>query len=72
MPLKLPLKKMSVREKVAAMESIWEDLARTPRAVESPSWHQEILSERRGRLTERNGRFTDWETAKKRIRRKTS
>jgi len=43
MPFNLPLKDMSLQEKLAAMESLWEELARTPEAIESPAWHKDIL-----------------------------
>lgn len=72
MPINLPLKDMTLREKLAVMESIWEDLARTPEAIESPAWHKDVLDERRQRLAEGQSRFTDWETAKAEIRNKLS
>lgn len=72
MPVTLPLKEMTLQEKLAAMESLWEDLARTPEAVESPAWHKDILDERRQRLAEGKSRFIDWETAKAEIRKKLS
>jgi hypothetical protein len=72
MPVTLPLKEMTLQEKLAAMESLWEDLARTPEAVESPAWHKDILDERRQRLAEGKSRFVDWETAKAEIRKKLS
>ena len=72
MPVTLPLKEMTLQEKIAAMESLWEDLARTPEAVESPAWHKDILDERRQRLAEGKSRFIDWETAKAEIRKKLS
>jgi len=72
MPFNLPLKEMTLREKLAAMESLWEDLARTPEAIASPPWHNDILDERRQRLTEGQSRFIDWETAKADIRKKLS
>jgi hypothetical protein len=49
------------------MESLWEDLARTPEAVESPSWHKDTLEERARLVTGGTSRFTDWETAKANI-----
>lgn len=70
MPFNLPLKDMTLQEKLAAMESIWEDLARTPDAIESPDWHQDILDERRRQVAEGQARFIDWETAKTNIRKK--
>ena len=45
----LPLKEMTLREKLAAMELLWEDLARTAEAVESPAWHKQVLDGRRQR-----------------------
>ena len=72
MPFNLPLKDMTLHEKLAAMESIWEDLARTPDAIESPAWHQDILDERHRRIAEGQARFIDWETAKTDIRKKLS
>ena len=72
MSFNLPLKDMSLQEKLAAMESLWEDLARTPEAIESPAWHKDLLDERRQRLAEGQSRFVDWEIAKADIRNKVS
>jgi hypothetical protein len=54
------------------MESLWEDLARTPETIESPAWHKDILDERRQHVADRSSRFIDWETAKADIRNKRS
>ena len=72
MPFNLPLKEMTLREKLAAMESLWEDLARTPEAIESPAWHKDVLDERHQRLADGKSRFIDWETAKAETRKKLS
>ena len=72
MPFNLPLKDMSLHEKLSAMESLWEDLAHTPDAVESPAWHKDILNERCERLADGTPQFIDWETAKADIRNKLS
>jgi hypothetical protein len=72
MAFKLPLKDMSLHEKLSAMESLWEDLARTPDAIESPAWHKDTLNERRQRLADGTSRFIDWETSKADIRNKLS
>lgn len=70
MSFNLPLKDMSLHEKLAAMELLWEDIVRTPEAVESPAWHKDILDERRQRVTNGQSQFVDWETAKADIRNK--
>jgi len=72
MPFNLPLKDMTVQEKLAAMESLWEDLAQTPEAIESPAWHKEVLEERLRLLAEGKTQFIDWETAKEALRKKLS
>ena len=72
MPAELPLKQMDVREKLAAMEALWEDLSRTPEVIESPAWHREVLEDRQKRVAEGKARYADWEKAKAKIRRKVS
>jgi putative addiction module component (TIGR02574 family) len=72
MPFHLPLKEMTIQEKLAAMESLWEDLARTPEAIESPAWHKEVLDERLHNLKEGKSQLIDWETAKEALRKKLS
>ena len=58
----LPLEKMTVAEKLQAMEELWADLSRDENFA-SPAWHGEVLKKR---ANEKN--FVDWETAKKRLR----
>jgi Putative addiction module component len=58
----LPLEKMTVAEKLQAMEELWADLSRDE-IFESPSWHGEVLKKR---AKEKN--FVDWEAAKKQLR----
>jgi len=70
MSIKLPLHEMSVKEKLAAMEALWEDLSRSPETIESPEWHKDILDERRQRVADGSAQFEDWETAKAKIREK--
>lgn len=70
MPITLPLKEMTLHEKLAAMELLWEDIARSPEAFESPPWHKDIPDERHQRIAEGNARFVDWEKAKAEIRKK--
>jgi len=35
MSIKLPLDEMTIQDKLAAMESLWEDLSRSPEAIVS-------------------------------------
>ena len=70
MPITLPLKEMTLQEKLAVMEALWEDIARSPEAFESPTWHKDVLDERRQRIAEGKAQFVDWETTKTEIRKK--
>ena len=61
----LPLKEMTIHEKLAAMEAVCEDdLARSPECIESPVWHEEALNEGRSEFQMQRLDFEDWETAK--------
>ena len=68
MSVVLPLDKMSVAEKIGTMESLWDDLLRDEAAIESPSWHGDILSRRDEAVRAGSERLLDWSEAKKRIR----
>jgi hypothetical protein len=68
--MNLPLKDMTLQEKLVAMELLWEDLASSPESIESPAWHKDTLNERRQRIAEGKAQFVDWETAKNEIRKK--
>lgn len=68
MPVALPLAEMSVKEKISAMESLWESLSKSPDQIESPIWHKQILDRRHKRASESKATFRDWETAKAKIR----
>ena len=72
MAVTLPLDEMTTKEKLEAMELLWQDLAGSPEALESPDWHREILNERRQRVADGTARFLDWEKAKAEIRDKIS
>lgn len=72
MPIALPLKKMSRDEKLRAMEAIWADLSRDEDQFESPAWHQEALRVAERALKTGKTQFSDWDEAKKRMRRKAA
>lgn len=72
MTVRLPLDKMTVREKLRVMEELWEDLSRDPENVKSPGWHGQVLKEREARIASGSAIFISWERAKKEIRRRVS
>jgi len=68
----LELDKMTVEEKLRAMEMLWDDLRRTEAGVPVPAWHQELLDERERLVREGRAQFHDWATARERILRAVS
>lgn len=68
MSISLPLKEMSIEEKIQAMESIWDDLCGRADSLASPAWHGELLAERESALQGGDDEFIDWETAKQNIK----
>jgi len=68
----LPLDKMTVTDKLRALEEIWTDLLRAPEDVPSPAWHGDVLQAREERAREGASKLVDWSDAKRRIRDKTS
>ena len=58
--ISIPLDKMSLAEKLEAMEALWADLSRTPADVPVPQWHRDVL---RARL-ESPATWLDWEQVK--------
>jgi hypothetical protein len=68
MPIDLPLDKMSLADKLAAMEQLWADLSKTPQDVPAPMWHAEILAQRRRLAEQGQLKFLDWDTAMAELR----
>ena len=68
----LPLEKMSVEEKLRAMELLWDDLCGKADALTSPDWHEGVLADREALQKSGNDKFEDWDAAKRNIRNKTS
>jgi putative addiction module component (TIGR02574 family) len=65
--VKLPLDTMSVEEKLATIEEIWESLAANPDDIPSPAWHRDILE---ARLRDTEDGWDDLETAMENVRKK--
>jgi len=59
---------MTVAEKLRVMETLWSDLTRHEKQLESPEWHGDVLRERAARVKQGKESFMDWETAKKQLR----
>jgi len=71
MPLTLALKKLSRAAKLRTMEALWSDLSGNEARFASPAWHGPALLETQRLVKAGKARFSDWEDAKARLRRKT-
>jgi len=63
----LNLEEMTTKEKLKAMEMLWDDICRSAPDFSSPSWHEDVLKEREQRIREGKDKFLDWDQAKKDI-----
>ena len=63
MSIDLPLEKMTLADKLEAMELLWADISRQPADLPSPAWHRDVLHERRRLVREGKLKFLDWDTA---------
>ena len=70
--LNLPLAKLSIAQKLDIMETLWDDLTRDEKKLDSPIWHEDILKNREEALSAGQTTVSDWEDAKKRIRKNIS
>ena len=68
MQLVIPLNKMSIADKVEAMEAIWADLARNASNVPSPAWHADVLRGRENRIADGSAHFLNIDEAKLAVR----
>ena len=64
----LPIDRMTVVEKLMAMEALWDNLCHDEAQIPVQEWHKEILDERQRQIDAGDAKFVDFETAKSRIR----
>jgi putative addiction module component (TIGR02574 family) len=72
MPIDLRLQEMSLPDKMELLEALWDNLSRSPEQLQSPEWHKDVLAERRQRAQSGEDTFSDWEAAKRDIRKRIS
>jgi len=68
----LPISRLSLAQKLDLMETLWADFSRDEEKLESPAWHKAVLEDREAALRAGKVTASDWEHAKKRIRKKVS
>ena len=68
----LPLSRLSFAQKLDLMETLWADLVRDEKKLESPAWHGAVLKEREEAYKAGKLNASDWGEVKKRIKKKVS
>jgi hypothetical protein len=51
------IERMSLEERLQAMELLWSSIAQTPEAVDSPDWHNDVLAGRLAKMERGEGEF---------------
>ncbi len=65
--IQLDLNKMSVTEKLIAINQIWGDLLKKPESVPSPEWHKEVLVARSNRVADGISQFKSLNAVKQEL-----
>ena len=51
------IERMSLEERLQAIEQLWASISRGPQEVPSPAWHGEVLSSRLAKVERGEGEF---------------
>jgi len=65
------IEQMTLAEKLQTMEALWDDLCRREADMPVPPWQKSILDERERLVKQGKARFSSWETARKRLSKRT-
>lgn len=61
---RIEIRKMSIIERLQAMEALWDSLLHEESQIESPEWHRDILEERRKKIEKGKAEFISLEELK--------
>lgn len=61
------IERMSITEKLQAMELLWRSMSREPGKLESPAWHGKVLARRLAEVEAGQGEFLTLSQLKKRL-----
>ena len=63
----LEIERMSLAERLQAMELLWHSMSAKPDKLESPAWHKKILENRLAKVEAGKGEFLTLAQLKKRL-----
>jgi len=62
------IEKMSVTERLKAMDQLWDSLTRDSDEIPSPDWHQDVLADRKARAQLGEAKFLTLAQLRSRLR----
>jgi putative addiction module component (TIGR02574 family) len=68
----LEIERMTLAERLQAMELLWRSLSAEPAKLESPSWHKKVLAKRLAKIESGKGEFLTVAQLKKRLAKRTA
>ena len=66
------IEKMTLEEKLDAMELLWKSISEKPDEVPSPAWHEKIVAARLSKIDKGDAQFLSIEEARQRLRKDKS
>ncbi len=66
MTVPLELEKLSVKDRMILLEKIWSSLKQESDNLESPSWHEDVLAERRRKIESGEAEYVTLEELRRR------
>ena len=62
------IERMSVAERLQAMDQLWDSLTRDSDEIPSPEWHQQVLADRKARAQRGEAKFLTMDQLRSRLR----
>ena len=62
------IERMSVTERLQAMDQLWDSLTRDSDEIPSPDWHQDVLADRKARAQRGEAKFLTLDQLRSRLR----
>jgi hypothetical protein len=60
----LPLKNMTLEEKLLTIETVWDDICHGKEDIPTPAWHEDVLRLREQQIKSGHSKFYDLDEAK--------
>jgi len=65
---KSDIEKMSLPDRLEAMELLWDSISENPEKIDSPDWHREILNKRESKVNSGKAQYLTLSELKDRLK----